>query len=51
MTQRRQALRREVDVVRAESAHQRDRARDPSFGEPDDGACGALDDLAGELDE
>jgi methylated-DNA-[protein]-cysteine S-methyltransferase len=30
---------------------QRDRDPDPAFGTPDDGARGALDDLAGELDE
>lgn len=30
---------------------QRERGADPAFGEPDDGACGALDDLAGELGE
>src|SRR5690349_12444593 len=30
---------------------QRDRAHDAAFGEPDDGTCSALDDLAGELGE
>jgi methylated-DNA-[protein]-cysteine S-methyltransferase len=30
---------------------QRDRGPDPAFGEPDEGRCGALDDLAGELTE
>jgi methylated-DNA-[protein]-cysteine S-methyltransferase len=30
---------------------QRDRGPDAAFGEPDDGTCGALDDLAGELGE
>jgi methylated-DNA-[protein]-cysteine S-methyltransferase len=30
---------------------QRERDPDPAFGAPDDGACGPIDDLAGELDE
>jgi methylated-DNA-[protein]-cysteine S-methyltransferase len=42
----------EVGAVRGLHVHdQRERDPDPSFGEPDDGDCGALDDLAGELDE
>ena len=39
-------------AVRGLHVHdQRDRDPDPAFGAPDDGGCGALDDLAGELDE
>ena len=42
----------EVRAVRGLHVHdQRERGPDPAFGEPDDGTCRALDDLAGELDE
>lgn len=38
-------------VVGVHVHDQRERDPDPAFGEPDDGACAALDDLSGELDE
>jgi len=38
-------------VVGVHVHDQRERDPDPAFGAPDDGACAALDDLAGELDE
>jgi methylated-DNA-[protein]-cysteine S-methyltransferase len=38
-------------VVGVHVHDQRDRGPDPAFGEPDDGACAALDDLTGELGE
>ena len=38
-------------VVGVHVHDQRERDPDPAFGEPDDGSCAALDDLAGELDE
>lgn len=41
-----------LDAVVGLHVHdQRDRGPDPAFGDPDGGACSALDDLAGELDE
>ncbi|MEJ2887085.1 methylated-DNA--[protein]-cysteine S-methyltransferase [Actinomycetospora aeridis] len=40
------------DAVSGLHVHdQRERGADPAFGVPDDGTCGGLDDLAGELDE
>lgn len=42
----------EVGALRGLHVHdQRERPADPAFGLPDDGACAALDTLAGELDE